>query len=351
MKKILIAFAALMIAACGSTVGGSMGPEEDSATPDVTSDPTLTVTLSRDTPPGMTLPRNVCGVHLATFEFLSGTLPVTMTRLRIHRVGVGAAADFSNLYLIEGPTGERLTAGHGINPATDIVDFNGLSLPQPPVSYDTLMLMGDLEMAMPGDQHAFEIADATAVGVDGAITVLGSFPARGNVFTVGTAFATTVEIERGAQPADAVIGAPDAVISNFTLAASPNPAEVSRVTLQQQGTISESDLEVTGVTTESRSGGAGLWPPHHITLTFEPPLLIPAGVRMSFAIHGRVHGAAVRTIRTWVEYPSDIATRDLTYGSPAEVCVSTLPMGGCAYAGFSGSFDGTGMNFIEVTTR
>lgn len=303
----------------------------------------LTVSLASDTPAGMVIPNNANNVMFTKVNLTAGSAGVTVSGLRFHRVGVGIASDFTNVYLYDA-TGKRLTSGRTINSSSHMVEFNSLNLSIAAGQTVSLVLTGDLNgratSFVTGGQHAFELADAASVMVSGAGTVSGSFPVRGNAMTVGTAQVARVDVQDGSEPADPRVGTADAEIANFKLVANgSNDVEVRRVTLYQGGSISNSDLSnlnlyqgstlVAHADSVSNDG--------KIVLNFSTPFLVPNGQTRTFNLRGAVAGRSGRTIRIYTEYTTDVYAIDRVQNIGAEVCVSTATSPTC-----SGTYDGSG---------
>ena len=91
-------------------VGGTVTPP--------TSGGSVTVALAADTPAGMTVPMNTNSVQLARFTLTAGAAAARVTGVKLHRFGVGAAGNFSNVYLYNAD-GVRLTSGRTVNSTTN----------------------------------------------------------------------------------------------------------------------------------------------------------------------------------------------------------------------------------------
>jgi hypothetical protein len=301
----------------------------------------ISASLASDTPAAATVPKNASSVMLAKYNFTAGTQSALITGLRVRRIGVGATSDFSNVYLYDG-AGNRLTTGRTINSSTNVVEFNGLNVTVAAGATVSLVLVGDFSSpSTTGGQHAFELSDAASVIISGSGTVSGSFPVRGNVFTVGTTSAGTLVVQKGTTPTNPNIGSTDAEVSNFKLTANTNDIEVRRITLLQAGSVSNSDLSdfklyqgSTVVATASAVNG------DKIVLNFSPAYVISNGTTKTFSLHARIAGRSGRTIKTYVEYTTDVYAIDRLYNSGASVDIGT-----------SGTFDGNSTNFISVTTQ
>lgn len=313
----------------------------------------VTVTLASDTPAGMTVPKGASSVPLAKFNFTAGSSEGTVTGLSFRRVGVGATSDFSNVYLYDG-SGNRLSTGRTINSSTNVVSYNSLSISVPAGTTKSYVLWGDISSsATAGGQHAFELADAASVVVTGSgASVSGSFPVRGNTFMIGTTSAARLDVQKGTTPTNPNIGSTDVEISNFKLIANSNDIEIRRITLLQAGSVSNSDLSnfklyqgSTLVATAAATSG------DKIVLNFSPAYVVAEGMTKTFSLHADIAGRSSRTIKTYVEYSTDVYAVDREYGTGAAVCIATTAVGGCSAAS-QGSFDGTTSGeYIEVTTQ
>jgi hypothetical protein len=313
----------------------------------------VTVSLASDTPAGATLPKGSSGSMLAKFNLMGGSSAVTINGLRVHRIGVGATTDFSNVYLYDA-NGTRLTTGRTINSTTNTVEFNGLNIMVAAGQTVPVVVVGDTASpTVTGGQHAFQILDAASVimPTTTGMTITGSFPVRANTFVIGTASAARLDVQKGSTPADVNIGSTQVEISNFKLIANTNDIEIRRVTLFQGGDVSNSDLRnfnlyqgSTLVATASAITGNG-----QIVLNFNPPYLIPNGNTRVFSLKADVTGRSGRAIKTYVEYSTDVYAIDKTYGSGALVCINTSSPSSCSTSG--ATFDGTSTNFITLNTR
>lgn len=304
----------------------------------------LTVALASDTPAGMNVPRNASSVPLVKVNFMAGSADATINGLRFHRVGVGSTSDFSNIYLYD-QDGNRLTTGRSINTTTNIVEFNALTITVPAGGMKSVYVYGDFAgaAAQVGGQHSFEVMDAASVIMSGTGTISGSFPVRGNVFTVGTTSAAQVDLQKGSQPSNPTIGSKEIEVSNFKVTANTNDISLSQVTLYQAGSVTNSDLTNFKLFQGSTlvATAAGVSSNGHIVLKFSPAFTITNGTTKVFSLKADVAGRAGRTIRTYVEYSTDVSAMDLKYSSGASINIATAPA----------NFDGTGTNYIEVTTQ
>ncbi|MBU0648654.1 hypothetical protein KJ969_00890, partial [Patescibacteria group bacterium] len=200
----------------------------------------LSAALASDTPAGATLPQGSSANDLLKVNLTaSSDGAIILTSLHVKRTGVGASADWSNLYLYEGTT--RLTSGRAINASTNIVEFNNLNKTIAASATLALTLVGDVATSRTaGAEHAFEVTASTSVGTDA--TVSGTFPMKGNTFTIGSATGAAVTIIKGTSPANPTVGAVEADVATFKLTASGANVELRQVSLIQAGSVTNSDL-------------------------------------------------------------------------------------------------------------
>jgi len=339
----------------GSDVTGREGDLADVVCAGAVVSGNLTVSLAADTPAGATVPKNASSVPLAKYTFSAGTGDATIMGLTIHRVGVGAATDLANVYLYD-QDGKRLTTGRTINSTSHTATFSSLNIMVPAGQMKSVYLYGDFSSpASTGGQHSFEIMDAGSVVVSSATALQGSFPVRGNVFTVGTTLSARLDVNKGATPANPTVGAADAEISNFKLTANTNDVKVNQITIYQAGSITNSDLTMMklyqGNTLVASADSVGT--DGRIVLKFNPSYLITNGTTKVFSLRAKVGGRADRTIKTYVEYTTDVNATDQVYNAGTAVCIADTAIGGCTAVG-QGSFDGeddADDNFIVVTTQ
>lgn len=312
----------------------------------------LMVALASDTPARATLPQGSSGSQLAKFNFTAGSSDVRVTGLSIHRRGVGATTDFNNLYLYD-VNGMRLTTGRSINSVNQTVEFNGLNWTIPAGQTWSLVLVGDVKAGITsGGEHLFELMNAAAVITSTTgTTIAGTFPIVGNSFVIGTTSAARLDVQNGSTVSNPNVGSQGVEISNFKLTANTNDVLVKRVTLYQAGSIPSTDLKNFKLYQGSTlvAEGATISANNQIVLTFSGNgYTLPNGVTRVFSLKADVSGRSTNTIKTYVEYSSDVQAIDMVYGSGVLVCNGTSTSG-CTSS--NGSFDGTGSNFQNLTVQ
>ena len=322
----------------------------------------LSVALASDTPAGMTVPKNGSSVPLVKVNLTAGSSAVKVSSLRFQRVGVGSTSDFSNVYLYDG-NGLRLTTGRSINTTSNVVEFNNLNLAVGAGLTVPFYVYGDFSSpASSGGQHAFQLVDAASV-VLSAGTVSGSFPLRGNMFTVGTTSSARVDVLKGTQPANPVIGTKQTEVSNFKLQANgTSDVEIRQITLYQAGSVTNSDLSnfnlYQGATLVANSPSVSS--NGRVVLKFNPSYVLANGTTKVFSLKVDVGGRASRTVKLYVEYTTDVTAIDKTFNAVAAICTNNTASGCTSYSGGATGFDGTGGtgtapqtdgSFVEVQTQ
>lgn len=337
----------------GSPITGKIAELSDvgcpSATPSVTGG--VTVTLASDTPAGVTVPRNSSSNAVVKVNLTAGNAAARVNGLRFKRVGVGNASDIANAYVYD-QNKVRLTTGRTINSTTHEVEFSSLGIDVPANSTVAVYVYLDFSVASgsEGGVHAMQLADAASVVIEGTGTVTGNFPITGNSFTVGAASAARVDVEKGVTPSNPTIGAKDKEISNFRITANTNDVEIRQINVYQAGSVNNSDLsnfKLWQGSTLVATGGA-VSSDNLITLVFNPAFVITNGTTKVFSLTADVGGRAGRTIRTYVEYTTDVTAIDKVYNAGAFVCINNT-VTGCTTG--NSNFDGTGANYVEVTTE
>ncbi len=297
----------------------------------------VTVSLASDNPAGSVLPQKAAGVTLMKVNLSSGSGAV-VSGVTIKRVGVGAAADFLNLYLYDGA--KRLTTGRSIQSTSNEAQFTNINLNVAAGTTKTLSLVGDVasttqNATISGDTHGFSVTTVVSTAA------VSGTPVTGSTFSIGSQAVSTLTVFKGSTPANPTVGTKGATISEFKLQAGTNDVKVSRVALIQAGNIPNSDLS----NLELWQGGAKVasvaaMDGDKIRFVLDAPMTIPQGSTRVFNVKADVSGYGSRTIKTYVEYAADVYAMDVTYNFGAFVDLAT-----------SGTFDGSSTNFITLTTQ
>ncbi|MDD4994906.1 MAG: hypothetical protein PHW53_00295 [Patescibacteria group bacterium] len=286
----------------------------------------LAVALASDTPAGATVAQGSSSVQLIKVAVTaSSDGNVILNTLTFHRLGVGTASDFTNVYLYEGST--RLTSGRSINTSSNEAQFNNLNLTITAGTTKYLTVRGDLSStAIAADEHALELVATSKVGT--TATVSGSFPIRGNTFTVGAQDAATLTVNEGSDPANVTVGSLAATISSFKLTAASADIKLNQISIAQAGTVVNSDVTNLKlyVGTELVAETATIVG-DKINFILATPYLISNGTTKTLYVKADVVGKGGRSIITYLEYTTDVDATDNTYGWGAAVNIDDFDSG------------------------
>jgi hypothetical protein len=313
--------------------------------------PALTIRLSPETPESTVIHRNATGASYVTYDFVVGDASVRLNGFVAHRVHIGAASDFENVFAFDAETGERLTTGHRVDPDTGLVSFNLLSTP---VDLDantiwSVTLVADMRESLLGDEHAFEIRDASAIVLEGGGLAAGDFPVRGNKMTIGYE-GPRVDIRLGEYSVDLSVGESSGRIGSFTLASRGGDTCLDRIVLTQAGSASPANMPVVTALLVDAVALPTYWDSEG-RLVIDPireeshgsgACLSESGGTY-IAIYAEIEGPADRSFRFYVEYPSDVTVVEATTWDrsiPVAACISPLNFGGCSAEG-QGAYDGS----------
>ncbi|MBU1036988.1 hypothetical protein KKF32_03050 [Patescibacteria group bacterium] len=303
----------------------------------------LTLALGTGTPGAQVVPLKATNVPLMDINVTaSSDGAVTLNSLVVKRMGVGAAADFEALYLYDGII--RLTNGKSINSTTHKATFTNLNYQIAAGATKTLKLVADMDTssAGTGDVHYFRIESAD---VGTSATVNGSFPLQSNTISVGATTAGTVTVTKYGTLTNPNVGQTEAEVAQFKMAVTGENVTVNRISLYQGGSTSNSNLTnwklyqdtellatASGVNSDSLVVFDLSATPYTITKNQDKVLVAKADI-----------GTASRnteTVKTYLEYTTDVYAVGDTYGYGAFVDIGT-----------SGTYDGTSTNYSEVTIQ
>ncbi len=158
-------------------------------------------TLAASTPAGMNVAKNATNTPVVKVN-LAATYDAKINGLIFHRVGTGSTKDIAKVYLFD-EYNKTTTAGKTFDPNTDTVQFDALDYTVPSGTTRAYSLYVDFAgdaISVTGGQHAFELQNVSSVWLSDAGHVTGSFPVRGNTFTVSSTSAGTLKAELAASP-------------------------------------------------------------------------------------------------------------------------------------------------------
>jgi peptidoglycan hydrolase-like protein with peptidoglycan-binding domain len=269
----------------------------------------LTLALAADNPASAGVPQGATGVPFLKFTVAGKG---TLDSLTFKRVGIGAPANFvsGGINLWDGDT--RLTSGRSISSITHEVSFINLNLAVDGTK--TLTLTADIATgAAAGNVNAFNLISATGTPTPtGALT--------GNSMTViGQAVGAVTIADAAGLPAAPRIGQVNALISDFSLAASATEdIAVNRLVLTQAGSIARANLSnfVLKQAGNTLATASAISARDLVVFNLVTPFVIEKGQSRIFEVYADIAGGARAndTIRLYVDASADIYAVGRTYG-------------------------------------
>lgn len=316
-------------------------------TPPPVSGTGLTVALAADSPGDQVVPLSATSVPLMKFNLTaSADGAATINSLQVKRLGVGAAADFSYLYLYDGAV--RLTNGKTINSTTHIAQFVNMGLSIAAGTTKTLTLSADIAATTAGNVSYFQMV---AADVSASATVNGSFPVTSKTVTLGSVSAGTVKVEKDGTLSNPSVGQLNSKIAQFKLTAGTGEdLSIRRVTLYETGTMNNSyltNLKLYQNTTLLASVGS-VTSKGYVVFDLATPYTLSKNTNRIFYATGDISGSARNsdTITTYLDQTTDLYAVGATYGYGA-----TVYIGDNTGTANDGTYDGTSTNYSQVTVQ
>ncbi len=247
-------------------------------------------------------------------RFLSLTLETTcdgdvrIGEIRIHRFGLGDAADLKGVYILEGD--KRITKSSLPSAEDQMVTLRTKGLTMRACEKETIDVAADFEReASVGSEHRFEVLSAEDIVTD-ADAVKGTFPLR----NVGRAASVTPLPTGGITVTFLPISGSISPGANRTLAKFEVSADneshhlLYAIMLTNEGTAKNADLRSLFLT---RSSGKALTRQaltldgKAVMLTFSKPYFLKRGDKVTFGLIGRPFTSS-ETIRFVLKEPSDL---------------------------------------------
>lgn len=205
-------------------------------TPKATETDTLTITAGT-TIVATTIPNNATGVDYLNLNLTAGTKDdVIVSDMTFYRTGIGAASNFSNVYLYNGE--DRLTSGESINSSNNSVTFSNMKLNVPAGKTVMVTLKGDMAgSSANGSENAIQIATAADI-ISSAAKVTMNGTISGPTMRIGSVSGATVSIAKSGTIPNPTVGAVQAKIAEFELSVTTENVTLQRLALIAKGTIS-----------------------------------------------------------------------------------------------------------------
>lgn len=269
----------------------------------------VTIAIAADSPGAKVIPGTASGVTVLKVNLTAGASAATVTSLTVGSTGVGAAADFTNLYVYEGAV--RLTSGRTLATQTKQATFS-MSYTVPANTTKTISILADIGAvsgtATSGDTHAFGVVAVGGASVSG-------LPVTGATLSIGSQNVTTVTVAKGPDPANPTIGQKNVAIGAFKLTAGSNDVEFQRVTMTVGGTVSMSDLSNFVMYQAGTKVADGTVLSDRVTFVLTTPYILAQGLTRTFDVKADVAGRGSRGIALYIDssYPSDLLVVDRVY--------------------------------------
>lgn len=260
----------------------------------------VSVSLNAGTPAATTLPQKATGVEYLRFN-VSGN--GTLNDMVFHRIGVGSANDFANVYVYDGNT--RLTSGRSVSSDANQVIFSNLKVALSGTK--TLRLVVDLSTATSGED-GFEVTQANGAAVSGV---------AGNIMHIGGAQVSTTTVNNSGTSGTLRLGQSQAEVArgNFDASSATYDVKVSQVVLTNAGSLSNSYLANLKLTIGSTDvATAASMTGDKVIFTLATPYTITKGNTKTFVVYADNTGGRVNdTISFFVDQTSDVGIIDSQY--------------------------------------
>jgi len=217
------------------TVPGTPG------TPIIPTGAGLTVQLATTNPASGTIVDGQAQFPLARLTFTNGdNAEVTVTGLKLKRIGVSADASLTNVYLFNGAT--RLTDGAAVS--SSMINFNDATglFKVPSRGSVTITVTADVD-GTAGESVGIQAVTATDV-ITNASSVNGIFPITGNLSSIATGTLGSVSFNTTTTPAAASIDPQDeyTVWQNITTIGT-RAVDMTRISFRKTGSVTNTDLQ------------------------------------------------------------------------------------------------------------
>jgi len=274
----------------------------------------LTVSLSSATPVSATVPSNSARVEFAKFNLTaSNDGAITLTGIKLKRVGVGSYSDITGVALYDGDA--RLTNTRTISSDTNKVEFDTLNYVIPAGTTKTLTVAANIGANKTGN-HAFSIDVASDITAGGA-AISGSFPVTGNIMSLSSTSNGTVAVTAYTSGlSNPSIGDTMVSVAKFGLTTATDDGYLKAITLKQDGNIDTallSNFKLYQSTTEvpvsySVSG-------RYVTLTLATPYKLVNGSAKTFFVKADISASteAGKTIVFFLNNAADVLVTGSAY--------------------------------------
>jgi len=295
----------------GTTTGTTGTTGTTTTTPTTTG---FTVSLAADTPAAGTLITGAAIADIAHFTFSNGTSsPVTITNLKMNRLGVSADATLAKLYLYDGNTrlSDEATASTGVfswNNSTGVIVI-------PANTVKTIAVKANIATGTSGQTVGVGIVAADSI--TGA-TATGTFPVNANIHTIAQAILAGVSFSSTVTPAlnNSLTPQNNFIMFEDTVTIGTRAVYLKSITFRNIGSVAQSDLQnfkllIDGTQVGSTVVSQGT--DGYFTFDMSSaPIKLETGSRI-FKVVGDVIGGSTRTFKVSLYKASDVQVTDSEY--------------------------------------
>ena len=296
----------------------SPGPGPGQPPPPPPSGGGLSVSLSGSTPPSASVATGAAFLPFTAINFTAAGNPVTITGLKVHRMGLGADNNINNMYLFNG--GMMIAQSSSFQ--SGVVSFtnsNGL-FTVAANSTMTVWVKGDLASGSgSGLTYGFGLASASDV-MSNATSVSGSFPLSGNLMTSATVSSpslATLTVAAVAVGTSINAGTPDVLAGQWSLTSANSAIQIKGVSLTMIGSAAASgfaNMKLMAAGAQVGSTIAAM--PSNKVIFFDlsaNPLNIPTGQTVQLQLKADIVSEVNRTYQFSIQHNYDIQAYDTTY--------------------------------------
>lgn len=283
----------------------------------VMGDGVLEVTLNNGTPSASTIPANVSGITVAKFDLAAGSADVTVSGIKLKRVGFSNEDTLSSLAL--STSAGRISKGKNENSSDDTVDF---TLNSPVVvkagSVLAIHVLASVanQATASGDEFAVEILSVSSNAKSVKLTGVRSMTMK-----VGGVDASGITLDDDGSLSDVKVGEMGKEVAKFKIENTDNeqPVTVSSITLKEVGTaddetdVANFKLYMDGNLVASTANSTDKY------VTFNLASEVKASKTNKFVVKADIIGGAAKTLNFTIDSILDVTATSARYGYGAGV--------------------------------
>ena len=261
----------------------------------------LTVALASTNPATGTIVDGQAQFPLARLTFTNGdNAEVSVTGLKLKRIGVSADASLDAVYLFNGAT--RLTDGASVS--STIISFNdSTGLFKVPAGGTVIITVTADVDGTAGETMGVQVVAATDVTTN-ASSVNGTFPMSGNLHTIATGTLASVSFNTTTTPAAASIDPQDGyTVFQNSVTVGTRAVDLERVSFRKTGSVDNDDLQNLKLYIDGVQVGSTMQLDSNGYVTFDltsSPKRLEAGTRVIKVLADIIGGSSLNfTMHVW----------------------------------------------------